>query len=197
MSDTSKKIEAQQREMPEPYEGNRPVPWLVIIIVSAIFAWAIGYIAWTHQTTAPVFGDRRTEADFKVAAAGDGPIDGAQIYTAQCAACHQATGLGLPGVFPPLAESEWVLGKPEILAKIVLHGVSGDLTVNGTHYNGLMPTFQDKLNDAEIAAVLTHIRSSFGNSADKVDAELVKLERTASQGKSGPWNGDAELREMK
>jgi mono/diheme cytochrome c family protein len=198
MSDSSKKIEAQQREMPEPYEGNRPVPWLVITIVGALFIWAIGYMAITHRNNPPATGDRRTAADFKVAAAAaGGAVDGAQIYTAHCLACHQATGLGLPGVFPPLAGSEWVNGKGSTMVQIVLHGISGGLTVKGQHYSGQMPAFKDKLNDAELAAVISHVRTSFGNSAGKIDAALVAKERAATKAHAQPWNGDAELQALK
>ncbi|MGP1614198.1 MAG: c-type cytochrome [Pollutimonas bauzanensis] len=198
MSDRSKKIQAQQREMPEPYEGSRPIPWLVITIVGALFAFAIAYMWATYQNNPPAYGDRRTAADFKVAAPVPGAmVDGAQIYTAQCLACHQATGLGLPGVFPPLAGSEWVTGKESLAIQIVLHGIAGDLTVGGNHYNGQMPTFKDKLGDAEIAAVVSHIRENFGNAAGKVDAATVKAERAASAAHGQPWNGDAELQAMK
>jgi mono/diheme cytochrome c family protein len=198
MSDRSKKIEAQQREMPEPYEGNRPIPWLVITIVGALFLFAIAYIWATYQNNPPSYGDRRTAADFKVAASGVGAaVDGAQLYTAHCLACHQAAGQGLPGVFPPLAGSEWVVGKESLAIQIVLHGISGDLTVKGTHYNGLMPTFKDKLGDAEIAAVVSHIRTSFGNSASKVVAATVKTEHESTAAHAQPWNGDAELQAMK
>lgn len=198
MSRTIKKLDPQGREMPEPYEGNRPVPWLVILIVAALVAWAVGYLATTYRANPPSLGDYRTAADFKVAASsGSGTVDGGQIYTAQCLACHQATGQGLPGVFPPLAGSEWVVGKPEVAVQIVLHGISGDLTVKGAHYNGMMPTFKDKLKDEEIAAVLTHVRSSFGNAAGPVDVALVKKERAATQAHDKPWNGDAELDGMK
>src|SRR3546814_16988052 len=86
----------------------------------------------------------------------------------------------LPGVFPPLANSEWVNGKASLTVQIVLHGVTGDLTVNGTHYNGHMPTFKDKLDDAQIAAVVSHIRGSFGNAASPVDAAMVKAARARS-----------------
>jgi mono/diheme cytochrome c family protein len=112
-------------------------------------------------------------------------------------ACHQATGHGLPGVFPPLAGSEWVTGKESLVVQIVLHGVSGDLTVSGNHYNGQMPTFKDKLGDAEIAAVVSYIRGNFGNTAAKVDAATVKAQRAATAAHSQPWNGDAELQAMK
>ncbi|GAB2884262.1 cytochrome c [Paralcaligenes sp. KSB-10] len=190
--------EAQKREMPEPSEGSRPIPWAVIVIVAAAFLSAVAYLWMTPQSNDPSLGDHRIAADFAVAkSSSTGAVDGAQIYAAQCVACHQANGAGLPGVFPPLAESEWVLGKPEVAARIVLHGVTGPLKVKGATYNGQMPTFKDKLSDKEIAAVLTHVRSSFGNKADKVDEALVKKERAATQSHDKPWNGDAELDSMR
>ncbi|MCC2594788.1 cytochrome c [Pusillimonas sp. MFBS29] len=198
MSDRSKQNQAQQREQPEPYEGNRPVPWLVILIVSALFIWAVGYIWTTHQSNPPAYGDRRTAQDFKVAAASTGgAVDGAQIYAAQCVACHQASGQGLPGVFPPLAGSEWVNGKAALAIRIVLHGVTGTLTVKGTQYNGMMPMFKDKLNDAQMAALISHIRTNFGNSAGPVDEATVAAEREATADQAAPWNGDADLAAMK
>lgn len=198
MSDASKKTDAQRREMPEPYEGNRPVPWVVILIVSGLFIWAISYLALNYQDVPAQYGDNRIAADFHVASAGaGGKVDGGQLYTAHCVACHQATGKGLPGVFPPLAVSEWVTGKPEVTVQIVLHGITGELTVEGTKYNGAMPTFKDKLSDTEIAAVVSHIRTSFGNTADEVDADMVKAEREKTADHEAPWNGDAELDAMK
>jgi mono/diheme cytochrome c family protein len=71
------------------------------------------------------------------------------------------------------------------------------LTVAGVTYNGAMPTFKDKLNDAEIAAVLTYVRSSFGNTAAKVEAATVKTARAASEDQKTPWNGDADLAKLK
>ncbi len=198
MSDRTKKIQAQQREMPEPYEGNRPIPWLVIIIVAALFVFAVAYMWATYQNSPASYGDRRTVADFAVAESSvAGVVDGAQLYASQCLACHQATGLGLPGVFPPLAGSDWVTGKAALGVQIVLHGISGDLTVKGEHYNGMMPAFKDKLNDSEVAAVLSHIRTSFGNAAGEVDVATVKAQRAATAARTQPWNGDAELQVMK
>ncbi|HUH60592.1 MAG TPA: cytochrome c [Candidimonas sp.] len=198
MSDFSKRTEAQQREMSEPYEGNRPVPWLVLILVGAAFAWSLAYIGITHQGGPASYGDRRGAADFAVvASSASGVVDGAQIYATQCLACHQASGAGLPGVFPPLAQSEWVAGKAALPIQIVLHGVTGDLLVNGATYNGLMPTFKDKLDDAEIAAVLTYIRRSFGNAADGIDAAAVAAQRKATGARTSPWNGNVELQALK
>jgi mono/diheme cytochrome c family protein len=191
--------DAQLRENPDPHEMAHPVPWFVIGTAALAVLWSIGYIVTVNPDSDPALGDARTKADLMARAGGpaSGPADGAQIYGAQCAACHQASGLGLPGVFPPLAGSEWVVGKDALAVNIVLHGVSGKLTVKGTVYNGQMPAFKDKLTDAEVAAVLSHVRSSFGNGAGKIDAALVKREREAGKGRSTPWNGDADLLKLK
>lgn len=161
-----------------------------------IFAFL--YLLLDHQALAPELGDQRTLADLipRAAAApanGSAAVDGAAVFAARCAACHQPTGAGLAGVFPPLAGSEWVTGKDEILAKIVLHGVTGALTVNGAPFNGAMPAFKDQLSDTEIAAVLSHLRSKWGNSAPPVAADVVTKARTETASRSGPWKGDADL----
>ena len=187
---------AQRRENPDPTEGERPFPKPLLAVVIALVTWAIGYITITQSNDNAAFGDHRTLSTLQGPAPG-AKVDGAQIYNAQCVACHQATGVGLAGVFPPLAESEWVTGDPKRLAQIVLHGVSGTLTVKGAAYNGMMPPFKDKLDDAEMAALLTHIRSQFGNRAEAVDAKLVLDARSASSARTAPWNGDNELATFK
>jgi mono/diheme cytochrome c family protein len=190
--------DARAREKPDPYERNRPVPRLVLLVVSALVIWAVSYIFLNGGNDAPELGDQRTYSTLegKPAAAG-GAADGAQIYTANCVACHQASGAGLPGVFPPLGRSEWVLAADKAPINILLHGVVGKLTVKDVAYSGQMPAFKDKLNDAEIAAVLTYIRSNFGNSAGKIAADAVKAEREAGKDRKDPWNGDEDLAKLK
>src|SRR5258708_9652559 len=119
------------------------------------------------------------------AASGSAAVDGGQLFAAKCVACHQATGLGLPGVFPPLAGSEWVLGSDKILVQIPLHGISGSVQVKGTTYNGAMPVF-NALSDAEIAAVLSYVRSTWGNSAAGGSPATVAGGRKATQSGSTP-----------
>ncbi|WP_018968826.1 c-type cytochrome [Rubritalea marina] len=102
--------------------------------------------------------------------------DGAKVY-ATCAACHQATGQGIPGAFPPLAESEWVNGPVENLIRIQLRGLMGPITVKGTTYNSVMPP-NASMSDEDIAAVLTYIRSNFGNDASAVTPDMVKALRS-------------------
>lgn len=94
--------------------------------------------------------------------------DGGAIYTANCMACHQATGLGIPGVFPPLAghapELYRIPGGREYLIKSILYGLLGPITVDGRTYNAPMPAFP-RLSDADIAAVLNYILTAWGNEA--------------------------------
>jgi mono/diheme cytochrome c family protein len=99
-------------------------------------------------------------------------------------------------VFPPLAGSNWVNGRDTTVMQILLHGIHGTLTVNGTAYNGTMPAFGTQLSDAEIAAVLTHVRSHWGNHGGPVSASQVATQRAATAARNEPWNGDADLTKL-
>ncbi|MEO1230532.1 MAG: cytochrome c [Myxococcota bacterium] len=112
---------------------------------------------------------------------------GEQTY-AVCMACHQATGLGLAGAFPPLVGSEWVLGDPARPIAIVINGLMGEIEVKGTKYNNVMAGLGGALKDEQIAAVLTYVRNSWGNSAPAVDVALVTAIREELKGTS-MWNG--------
>jgi mono/diheme cytochrome c family protein len=150
--------------------------------------------AYLSRVVAHDAQDQRTSAEQPhQSPSGEHPSDGAEIFAAQCVACHQATGEGIPGVFPPLAGSNWVNGPGAPLARILLHGVQGTLTVNGKAYHGAMPNFGQQLSDAQVAAVLTYIRGQWGNRAESVDAALVAAQRAATRGQSTPLNGDADL----
>lgn len=90
-------------------------------------------------------------------------IDGAAAY-APCAACHQPNGMGIPGAFPPLAGHgpELYVADRTYPILVVLYGVLGQISVSGASYNGLMPA-HGHLADAELAAILNHVMTSFGN----------------------------------
>jgi mono/diheme cytochrome c family protein len=113
--------------------------------------------------------------------------NGAELFT-RCAACHQATGLGVPGAYPPLSGSEWLLNNPEVPIRIVLHGLQGPINVKNTDFNNAMTPFGDQLSDAEIAAIITYERSSWGNAASKITAEQVASVRAATKSQTTPWN---------
>lgn len=190
----------QQRENPEPSESTNPVPWFVLLTTALLLGFGVVYIATSGIDGAPAWGDGRTAAELRGAApsaTAGAAADGAAIYASRCVACHQATGAGLPGVFPPLAGSEWVLGKDSTLARIVLHGIDGPLTVKGGAYNGAMPAFKDQLQDAEIAALLSYLRSQWGNQGAAVSADTVAAARQETAARTQPFKGDAELAPLK
>ncbi len=130
-----------------------------------------------------------TEGETETAAA----VDGEATYNKICASCHQQTGQGVPGVFPPLVESDWVTGDAAVPVKVVLKGLAGPITVNGQQYTGQMPPWEASMSDAEIAAVVTYIRSSWGNSADPVDTAFVADLREKFAAQKTPFKA-ADLR---
>jgi len=97
---------------------------------------------------------------------------GQELYTKYCMACHQASGSGVPGMYPTLQKTDWVEGDKERLIGILLNGQQGEITVNGQVFRGVMPPHQ-YLTDEQIADVLTFVRSNFGNSAGPVLPEEV------------------------
>jgi mono/diheme cytochrome c family protein len=134
-------------------------------------------------------GDKTARTPAVAAAAGSttASANGEELY-GRCMACHQSSGTGMAGAFPPLAGSEWVNGPVSRPIAIVLHGVQGSLTVAGSTYNGAMMPYGTNIpmNDAEVAAVLTYVRTSFGNSASPVTAEQVAQVRAATMSRTTP-----------
>lgn len=117
---------------------------------------------------------------------------------ARCIACHQTTGLGIPNVFPPLAGSEWVNGIVDRPIAILIHGLQGQIKVAGNTYtNAMMPYGTGApMSDEEIAAVLTYVRSNFGNTASAVTAADVARVRAATASRKTQLT-QADLEAMK
>jgi mono/diheme cytochrome c family protein/glucose/arabinose dehydrogenase len=103
---------------------------------------------------------------------------GQKQYLATCSGCHQARGTGLPGAAKPLVGSQWVLGSPARLIRIVLQGKEGAM---------LMPPIGSSLTDDQLASVLTYIRRSWGNTASAIPPMLVHDIRAETQGRTKPW----------
>ena len=101
---------------------------------------------------------------------------GHDLFAGTCSVCHQANGAGLPGVFPPLAGSDFLNSDPQRAVGIALHGLTGKVVVNGKEYNSVMPPM-NQLNDDEIANILTYVLNSWDNKGARVDAATVKAER--------------------
>lgn len=119
------------------------------------------------------------------ATAGSDSI-GRQVYMT-CTTCHQANGQGVPATYPPLAGSHIATGAPELPIAIVLHGLSGPITVEGKTYNNLMTPWGAVFNDTQIAAVLTYVRSQWGNSAAPVTAAQVAAVRAKTSARKTMW----------
>jgi mono/diheme cytochrome c family protein len=102
---------------------------------------------------------------------------GKMIYMQFCIACHMENGQGVPGLYPTLSQTEWVLGDKKRLIQTVLHGMEGPIEVNGEQFNNVMAKL-DYLGDKEIADVLTYVRSNFGNNADAVAPQEVNAVRS-------------------
>jgi len=122
---------------------------------------------------------------------------GEQIYLANCSACHQPSGAGLPGAFPPLAQSDFLDGDRKQVMSAALFGLSGPITVNGVDYNGVMPSL-GHLQDEDLAAALTYVFASWGNTGAAVSveevaalrAELGQEDRAAGQRHVGATEGE-------
>jgi mono/diheme cytochrome c family protein len=113
------------------------------------------------------------------------------LYAGSCAACHQPHGLGMDGLAPPLADSEWVLGSDERLVRIVLHGLNGPIRVKGAGYNLDMPGM-GMFDDEQIAGILTYIRREWEHCGAPVPVETVKRIRAETTKRQEAWSS-AEL----
>lgn len=116
---------------------------------------------------------QKAKADSIAAQAARKRINGATIYANNCASCHQNNGQGIEGVFPPMAGDPVVTAEdPTEHIQIVLYGLQGK-AIEGTEYQGIMQPFSQLLSDEEVAAVINHERTSWGNNAPTVTAEDV------------------------
>ena len=115
---------------------------------------------------------------------------GQATYTANCMACHQPTGMGLPGAFPLIANSDsFAKLKPADAVGNVLQGKTGEITVNGAKYNAIMPA-QTHLSDQDIANAVTYIFNSWGNQGGSISADEVAALRTSLGASADPAQGE-------
>jgi len=117
---------------------------------------------------------------------------GAAVYQQICAACHGTNGQGVVPSAPPLANSEWATGPENRLIRLVLQGMSGTITVNGTTYQPPailpeMPGLAAGLNDDQIASALSYIRNSWGHSAALISPAQVATVRNETRQLTRPW----------
>jgi mono/diheme cytochrome c family protein len=204
---------AIQREHRDPSADVTPIPmWLAGICAGAL-VWGAAYFGIFHGgMSATIFNERLSSpdllfpqtadasaggADAGAAPAATGPealiADGKKQYAAICAACHTPSGAGVPGAFPTLIGTEYVVGPPERLIAIMLKGVAGPLTVDGKQYNSAMPGQGMVLNDKKVAAIASYVRHEFGKGASPVTPELSAETRKKFASRNDPWS-EAELK---
>ncbi|HTI71314.1 MAG TPA: cytochrome c [Candidatus Limnocylindria bacterium] len=193
------------REKPDPKEGFEPLSlWLVAAIAGLLF-WGGSYLT---QYSGRFEKDEFEEAPHGKSVATSGPEDpvtaqkrkGQVLYNI-CANCHNDDGAGKPGVAPPLAGSDWVNadGANRIIRIVLLGFTGGPLKINATtEFNvagAAMPPHADVIgNDENIAAVVTYIRTAWGNTGAPVKADEVKTIRAAVVGRTDPWTPDEILK---
>ncbi|MDX1507692.1 MAG: cytochrome D1 domain-containing protein [Woeseiaceae bacterium] len=171
-------------------------------IISVALLFSIGACS-AEQKEAPSATSDTAVHDAEVAAAGKDALmaRGQQVYLQNCAACHQPDGTGLKGAFPPLANSDFLARDRKEVLSAALFGLSGEITVNGVTYNGVMPSL-GHLPDEDLAAALTYVLNSWGNdyaavSVEEVSAlrvELGQQDRAAGQRHVGATEGEMKYR---
>jgi mono/diheme cytochrome c family protein len=176
-------------ELPEPAKGPVPV-WLVGLVGLGIF-WAGAYLfSFSGGFKSDVFdfqpkfgsegGGARSAPDPKVV--------GKALFSANCITCHQATGLGVPGQYPPLAGSEVETGDAtNQLIAIVLKGLQGPVVIEGKPFNNAMQAWEGQYTDAQLASILTYVRSDWGNNAPPITADMVKQIRAEFKDRKEQW----------
>ncbi len=187
---------------PEDGAHYRLLPLILLFVFSGLIFYAGTYLNhFSGHYDPAIFNENAHPSKGGAAAAKVDPLVlGKKNYDLVCTTCHQATGVGVPGVYPPLAGSEWVNGSEERVIRIVLYGLKGPVKVKGTDFGAAaMPVFGKvagsgyNWSDDKIAAVLTYVRASFGNSAKAITAEQVTAIRT-KEGDRKEWSQEELLK---
>ncbi|MBI3849770.1 MAG: cytochrome c [Verrucomicrobia bacterium] len=191
----SEKPLLQAADEAEPTAGTAATPVFLFVLLLLLTYWGMYYLdqhSGGFQALAyePYSGLDELRALEPKPTSGFDPRYGKAVYERTCGVCHQPTGLGAAGQFPPLASSEWVNEPdPARLIRIALDGAQGPITVNGQEWNLIMSVNgkQLGLSDQDLAAVLSYVRQAWGNKAPPVTAEQVKAIRPQTEGRSVQW----------
>ncbi|MGB7326639.1 MAG: cytochrome c [Rubripirellula sp.] len=189
------------REQFEPSEGQQRVPITLFLSFVFLAMWAGWYLSeYDGNFQANVYDGPDAFRSMDLSQAGekterkiDPVLLGKRIYN-NCISCHQASGEGVAGQYPPLNQSDWVLGDERILARILLGGLNGPIEVRGATYNAQMPAWK-QLSDRDIAAVLTYIRGAWDNDASPVDESIIAQTRSAIGSRASAYTA-TELRSL-
>ena len=199
MSEEKKSCCSNETGEPTVTRSSAPM-WIIVVTLTLLFTGGLfldSHSGWFDKNIyAPYKSPEQLESFQPRSGAASAMARGKAVYEGVCGICHGSDGAGKPGQAPALAASEWVTAKGfNRLAHIPLAGVSGPIQVNGKGWNLNMAAMGAALPDEDVAAVLTYIRTSWGNKAEAVTADEVKKVR-AEIGKSPqPYSG-AQLQAM-
>lgn len=173
---------------PDDGARYRLLPIGILFTLSGLVLFSGTYLnRYAGHYSASVYNENAKPSAGQAAPKMDPLALGRIQFQAVCVTCHQPTGLGVPGIYPPLAGSEWVKGPPARAIRIVVYGLKGSVHVEGKEFSAAaMPVFGQvsgtmyNWNDDRIAAVLTFVRHEWGNGADPVTAEEVAAVRKSA-----------------
>jgi len=178
-------------EAAEPKAGGRTVPVWVFIMLFVILYWGMVYFdergGWFNEQVYTPYRSIEQVTFYQPPSGGPDLTRGKAVYENICGLCHNNDGSGKPGQAPPLAGSDWAQGNPNRMMRIPLAGLSGAVKVKDQEWNLAMPAMGAALSDEDLSAVLTYIRSSWGNKATAITPDQVKAVRAQVGNRTQPW----------
>lgn len=177
----------------EPKVSSAVVPMWLMVLPLVLFFYVAMMIdrkgAWFNARVYPPFKSMQQVEMFQPASGADRALArGKVVFDQVCALCHGVDGMGKPAQAPPFVGSEWVLTENVgQLIRIPLQGLNGPITIKGEVWNLAMPAMGAALPDEDLAALLTYMRSAWGNEAPAITPEQVKAVRDETGGRTQPW----------
>ena len=191
-------------EKPDTKGGYSLLPLALLFFFSGLIFFSATYLnRFSGDFDAMIYNENLKPVKGPVQVVKISPADmGKRLFNSggACFSCHQPTGQGIPGVYPPLAGSEWVQGTPDRVIRIVLFGLQGAVKVKGNEFNSgvVMPAFGPTgsfgWTDEKIADVLTYVRQAWGNKASPITPQQVAAIRTAEASRTKAWTQDELLK---
>lgn len=179
----------------EPKSGSGGVPvWIIFVMAVLAYRGVMSFEdaggTFSPKIYEPYNSEKELQAFLIKSPEEERFALGKKVYTETCSGCHQNNGLGVPGQFPPLSGSDWVLAEgPGRIVRLILNGIGGPIKVKGADFNNQMPPWKDVLSDEKVAAVATYIRQNkeWGNSMSGVTPEQVAAIRKKTADKADFW----------
>lgn len=185
-----------QKHKPEKVHGYAAFPLVLLGIMCTLIFFSSIYLAHYSAHFDPLIYNEHQQPSRTgpVVAEVTPAMLGKRVFNQICITCHQANAQGVPGVYPPLAGSEWAQGDEQRVIRIVLDGLNGPIHVEDKDFNNVMAPLGSVLRDEQIANVLTYVRSEWGNKAPAVAADTVAKVRAELGGRATPFTSDELLK---